>query len=378
MKICIDARPLQNANRVRGIGVLLGNLLREMGRQAGDRDEFILITQQGEGLPRIFLRERRIKTFRPLRPNRFNWIADHLFLPGIVRQSGAELFLATDFNSYLDPPPGVRVVSMLYDVIPFLFPEVLDQQPLSMRIGWPRNYRKLAKSCALIAISGATRDDAVRVFGLDPARIEVIYPGIDHKLFCAARAGVADVRERVRARYGIRGEFFIYVGDTDWRKNLPRLLTALRGLPEEALLVIAGKRARNDAQLAGKIRALGLEERVILPGFVPDEDLPPLYGAAVAMVFPSLYEGFGFPVAEAMACGCPVITSAVSSLPEVAGRAALLVDPTSTDDIQEKMQLLWDDKGERARLAAAGPDRGALFSWEECAASVLAVLMESR
>lgn len=374
MRICIDARPMQNANRVRGIGVLVGNLLREMGRQAGEGDEFILITQQGEEPPRLFARERRIRTLRPERPNRFNWIANHLLLPGIVRQSGAAVFLATDFNSYLEPLPGVRVVSMLYDVIPFLFPEVLAQQPLSIRIGWPRNFRKLRRSDGLIAISNATRDDAVRVLGIDPGRVKVIYPGIDHDLFSAARSGATDAIERVRLRYGIRCEFFIYVGDTDWRKNLPRLLTAFSGMPEEALLVIAGKRAQTDPRLAGQIGALHLEGRMVLPGFVPDEDLAPLYGSAVAMIYPSLYEGFGFPVAEAMACGCPVITSAVSSLPEVAGGAALLIDPASVEDIREKMQRLWDDHGERLRLAGAGIDRAAHFTWEECAAGVLAVL----
>ena len=374
MKICIDARPVQNANRVRGIGFLVDSLLREMGRQAGSDDEFILVTQKGAPPPRWFEQERRIVTFRPLRPNRFNWVADHLLLPGIVRRSGASVFLATDFNSYLVPPPGVRVVSMLYDVIPFLFPEVMAQQPLSIRIGWPHNYRKLRTSDALLAISRATRDDAVRVFGLDSGRITVVYPGIDHEIFTPARAGDPAEQARVREKYGAGQLFFIYVGDTDWRKNLPRLLKACATMPDEVRLLIVGKRALHDQKLAGQIGALGLERQVVLAGFVPVEDLPPLYGAAQSLLFPSLYEGFGLPVAEAMACGCPVITSNVSSLPEVAGDAGLLVDPENVEEIGAAMARIVAEKGLRERLSEAGLRQAARFSWEKCAAEVLAIL----
>ncbi len=377
MKICIDVRPVQNANRVRGIGVLIGNLLKEMGRQARPDDEFVLITQQGPAPPRWFSRERRIGTRRPERPNRFNWIADHLQLPGLVERSGASVFLATDFNSYLVPPPGIRVVSMLYDVIPFLFREVLAQQPLSIRVGWPLNYRKLRKSDALLAISGATRDDAVKVFGLDPARIRVAYPGIDHDLFSPLRAGDPVARERVLARYGIAGGFFIYVGDTDWRKNLSRLLAGFARVSGEATLVIAGKRAQSDPELAERIRRSGLEGRVKLVGFVPDEELPLLYGAALALAFPSLYEGFGFPVAEAMACGCPVITSNVSSLPEVAGDAGLLVDPESETEIAAAMERIIGDGNVRERLRLAGIGQASRFSWERYAAVVLETLRKT-
>jgi glycosyltransferase involved in cell wall biosynthesis len=345
-----------------------------MGRQGGTDDEVILLTQQGEAPPAWFKRERRIVTFRPLRPNRFNWIADHFFLTGIVQRCGAPLFLSTDFNSYLIPPPGVRVVSMLYDVIPFLFPEVMSQQPFSIRVGWPCNFRKLRRSDALIAISGATKDDAVRVLGLDPDKISVIYPGIDHDTFSPLLAGDPLKQSRVREQYCTGERYFIYVGDTDWRKNLSRLLDACFALPDDVRLLIVGKRALRDQRLAGQIEALGLRQKVILAGFVPVEDLPPLYGAAEALVFPSLYEGFGFPVAEAMACGCPVITSNVSSLPEVAGGAALLVDPASVDEISAAMRRILEDPALRERLKNDGLTQAARFTWERNAAEVFSIL----
>jgi glycosyltransferase involved in cell wall biosynthesis len=345
-----------------------------MGRQAGGDDEIILITQQGETPPVWFKCERRIVTYRPLRPNRFNWIADHMFLSRIVQRSGATVFLATDFNSYLTPPTGVRVVSTLYDVIPFLFPEVMAQQPCSIRVGWPCNFRKLRTSDALIAISKATKDDAVRVLGLDPDKISVIYPGIDHDAFSPGLAGDPLEQSRVREQYCSGERYFIYVGDTDWRKNLPRLLEACVALPVGIRLLIVGKRALHDQRLAGLIDSLGLQRRVSLAGFVPVEDLPPLYGAAEALVFPSLYEGFGFPVAEAMACGCPVITSNVSSLPEVAGDAALLVDPASVDEISAAMRRIIEESALRERLKNDGLRQAAQFTWERNAAEVLGVL----
>jgi glycosyltransferase involved in cell wall biosynthesis len=145
-------------------------------------------------------------------------------------------------------------------------------------------------------------------------------------------------------------------------------------MPQELRLVIAGKRARHDPVLAGQIGSLGLARRVVLPGFVPAEDLPPLYGAAEALLFPSLYEGFGLPVAEAMACGCPVITSNVSSLPEVAGDAGLLVDPESVAEIAAAMARIASEPGLRERFAKAGLRQAARFSWETCASEVLAIL----
>ena len=132
MKLCIDARPLQNGHRSRGVGVLVANLLRELPEFLPDA-EVALIVQQGPRIRQQFVRERRIPTFRLLRPNRFNWLADHLMLPSLVRKSGADVFLATDLNSYLRPQPGCRVVAMAYDLIPFLYPQVMASQPWPVR-----------------------------------------------------------------------------------------------------------------------------------------------------------------------------------------------------------------------------------------------------
>ena len=372
MNICIDARPLQNAHRTRGVGVLLGKLLPAMGLIAGPH-VVSLVSQNGPPLPRMFPQQQLLATHRLERPNRFNWIADQILLPGLVRRSGAELFFATDFNSYLLPQPGLNVVSMAYDLIPFVFPEAMRQQPLSVRVGWRTNFAKLRSSQSVIAISEATKSDLVRVGGISPDRIAVIYPGIDHDLFCPARALMNDKSAALLERIGIRGEFLLYVGDSEPRKNLQRILQAVSRFPRSLELLIVGKKAPIDRQLASWIADAGVADRVRFAGYVAEDQLPGLYGAARAFVFPTLYEGFGIPVVEAMACGCPVITSSVSSLPEVAGDAALLVDPESTDDIAKAIGALMNDDL-CTSLRGRGLERSRLFRWEEAAEKTWRVL----
>jgi len=375
LKICIDARPMQNAHCSRGVGIMLSNLLPEMGRQYGS-DPVTLLVQGGPSIPPFFQNEERLVTARLQRPNRFNWIVDQLLLPGIASRSGAGCFLATDFNSYLVPSPGLKVVAIGYDAIPFLFPEVMAGQPLPVRLGWRVNFPKLEKADAVIAISEASKRDLVELFALAPQRVRVVYPGIDHGLFNIANATDKARQAEVLARYGISGPFFFYVGDSEDRKNLHRCLVALAGIREPVRLVLAGKKGPTDQRLLGWIDELGLGQRLLLTGFVPDHDLPPLYGAATAFLFPSLYEGFGLPVVEAMACGCPVITSNISSLPEVAGGAALLVNPSDASAIGEAMVRLLTDAQLRHELGTAGLEQAQRFSWQRTAAEVIGVLRE--
>lgn len=377
MKLLIDARPLQNGHRTRGVGTLLQNLLPALGLRTEPSDSVALITMEGREVPPLFNHEQSIKTFRLERPNRFNWIADHLFLPGLARRSGAEVFFATDFNSYLIPTGGVRVVSMAYDLIPFIFPESMAAQPLPVKVGWRINFPKLVKSNAIIAISEATKQDLIRLFKIDPERITVIYPGINHTLFNVSYAQDRSRQKEVLARYGIAGNFFLYVGDSEWRKNLQRCLEAIVEIDPEIKLVLVGKRALNDSTLLGWIDSLGLRQRVIMTGFVPDVELPLLYGAADAFLFPSIYEGFGLPVAEAMACGCPVITSSVSSMPEVAGHAGILVDPSSVAGIHCAMSKILTDTALRKQLQQAGPIQAQKFNWSQTAVATMALLRKA-
>jgi glycosyltransferase involved in cell wall biosynthesis len=265
-------------------------------------------------------------------------------------------------------------VATVHDLGYLYFPGAhrpVDRRYLDWSTAW--NARQ---SSAVIADSQATKDDLVRAYGINPAAIHVIYLG--------AREHLAPVREcgvlaETRRKYGIADRYLLYVGTLQPRKNLGRVLEAFARLAgagqlDGVQLVLAGKSGWLSEDLRARIRASGIGERVLLPGYIDDVDLAPLMSGAIAFIFPSLYEGFGMPVLEAQACGAAVMTGTNSSLPEVAGDAALLVDPLDVDAIAAAMQRLVDDVALRDDLVRRGFENIKRFSWEKCARETLAVL----
>jgi glycosyltransferase involved in cell wall biosynthesis len=182
----------------------------------------------------------------------------------------------------------------------------------------------------------------------------------------------------VATRYGIHGPYFLFVGTAEPRKNLVRLVEAFgrakSGPVREHTLVLAGKAGWGDAALRSAIARLDSAVRIFQPGYVAAEDLPALYGAATAFLFPSLVEGFGIPPLEAMACGCPVLASAAPALDEVVGDAGLLVDPWDVESIAEGIRRLGEEDELRETLKARGLRRAKEFSWDRTTAETLAVL----
>jgi glycosyltransferase involved in cell wall biosynthesis len=231
----------------------------------------------------------------------------------------------------------------------------------------------------VIAVSQATQDDLVQHYGIEPDKITVVYSGWDERMRPVEDEATI---EGVKARYHVRGEYVLYVGTLQPRKNLGRLLEAFGLLRKRAQrgeapgLVIAGRKGWLYDQITQQVERLGLESEVVFPGYVPQDDLPALLSGARLFVFPSLYEGFGLPVLEAMACGTPVLCSNVSSLPEVAGDAALLVDPLDVKGMAKAMNRLLQDEGLRTELVERGYRQVRQFSWERCARETLAVLEE--
>ncbi|NJM05888.1 glycosyltransferase family 4 protein [Candidatus Gracilibacteria bacterium] len=229
------------------------------------------------------------------------------------------------------------------------------------------------RATRVIAISQATKDALVQHYNVDPTRVAVVH----HGLSAAFRPADTPAITTVCARYGLQKPFFLYIGTVQPRKNLARLIAAFRTIAERIgaiELVIAGKRGWLTEQIEAEAAHAGLGARVRFIGFVPDAELPALLSAARAFVFPSLYEGFGMPVLEAMGCGTPVLTANTSALPEIAGDAALLVDPSDTEAIAAALQQLADDAALRADLSARGLQRAAHFTWERCAEETLQVL----
>lgn len=272
--------------------------------------------------------------------------------------------------------PNVPTVVTIHDVIPLVLPNY-------GRASHVRAYMKLVsaaarRASAILTVSETSKQDIVRILGIPPEQIHVTYNAADSSLrpICNRSA-----LEGIRDSYGITGDFLLYFGGFDRRKNVERTLLAYRAARDSfhhpCQLVLAGSLGLVGHPLypdpRSMILRLGLEGEVLVTGRISEEEKPVLYSAAVGFVFPSLYEGFGMPVLEAMACGTPVITSNSSSLPEVAGDAALLVDPTSVEAIAEAMVRVVNDAGLRGELSRRGLQRAAQFSWEASAAKTLEV-----
>jgi glycosyltransferase involved in cell wall biosynthesis len=224
----------------------------------------------------------------------------------------------------------------------------------------------------ILAVSEATKADLVASYGTPPEKITVAYHGCDETLI--------PIRDPARiaatkTRYGIAGDYFLYLGTLQPRKNLARIVAAFASVESKATLVLAGQHGWLYGDLFNQVHHLGLGNRVLFPGYVHDEDKAALLSGALAFVFPSLYEGFGLPVLEAQACGCPVITSTTSSLPEVTAEdAALFVDPQNSAAIATAMQRTADDPTLRETLVERGFINVRRFSWATCAQTVLDVI----
>jgi alpha-1,3-rhamnosyl/mannosyltransferase len=260
------------------------------------------------------------------------------------------------------PPRRPRLTATIYDMTCWLMPELHSAANLRA----DRTYCELLRHAhRLIAISQSSKDDAVRTLGLSPDRITVIYPGIAGSFFDPAPAAV----ESVRARYNLQRPFVLAVGTIEPRKNVDALVKAFAALPagtrETFDLVLAGPSGWASAETTGLLRS------VRYLGYVPEPDIAPLTAAAAVFAYPSLYEGFGFPVAQAMAAGVAVITSNISSLPEITGDAALLIDPRSQAELTDGLNRLLSSPPLRAELAERGRARARLFRWPDCAAKSL-------
>lgn len=217
----------------------------------------------------------------------------------------------------------------------------------------------------IIAVSQATAHDLTSLLGLPEERITVVLNGVSETLEPASQ----EVQRTVREKYGLPQAFFLYLGTIEPRKNLVRLVKAFDQVAAHVQLdlVIAGRTGWKTGPVEAAISAAHRRDRIHRIGYVPAADMNALLSAACIFTYPSLYEGFGIPVAEAMACGTPVITSNVSSLPEVAGDSALLIDPEDIDDLAHKMRLLAGDPTQRQALTEKGRTQAAAFSWVRAA-----------
>lgn len=251
--------------------------------------------------------------------------------------------------------PGLKTVVTVHDLGSEYLPK-MHQLKQRLYLSFMQRIQ-LRGATKLIAVSKATKEDLVKKIGIEPEKISVVYEGYNKELF---RPYTLDP-----------SPYFLFVGTVQPRKNLERVIRAVSYT--NAQLVIAGQKGWMSDEIYQLPKKIGIEDKVKFLGFVPDEKLAALYSGAIALVFPSLFEGFGLPILEAQACGCPVITSNVSSMPEVAGKGAIYVNPYDVDDIVKEMNRIKNQES-RIKLIKAGFQNIKRFSWEKCARETLKVL----
>ena len=374
-------------------GAGIGRFTRELIRALLSLDsphEYILFAATG-GLPRSITEPRLAYVTQPA-------IARHLQFAICNLQFLSDDWLHRIWHRARLPIPIEAAIGRvdLFHEPDFVLPPTLPRTPTVLTVhdltfvrdpesAFPRLRRYLnrvvprsvARATHVLADSAATKNDLVELFHTSPDKITVLYGGVDARF-----APVRDPERlaAVRAKYNIGLDPFILgIGTIQPRKNYKRLIQAFchsptspRSLRLSNLVIVGGKGWLYD-DIFAEVKRLGLEGCVLFPGFVDDDDLPALYSAADVLAFPSIYEGFGLPILEAMACGTPVVTSVTSSLPELAGDAALLVEPTDVDAIAAALRRLLQEADLRRRLVAAGFDQARKFTWEKAAAQLLEI-----
>ncbi len=358
---------LRHVAQLGGVGTYTRSLVAHLLRHDRDNDYVLLYSDPAL----VGSRADPPRVIEEAVPARSSLLWDQWTVPALARKHRLDLV----FNPKLSVPllARCRKIFVMHGGEWFVFPE--NYSPafrLYHRVFGPL-YCRFADS--FVAATHAAADDIARALGIDRRKIRAIHHGVDPR-FCGA-ADAAESR-RLRQAHGLPERYVLWVGQIYPMKNVGGLIRAFRRVRErfDCGLVLAGKphlKAERDLAL---IESCGLERDVVRLGWVPDEDLPALYRQAAVFAFPSLYEGFGIPIVEAMACGCPVVTSNRGAPAEVAGDAALLVDPGDDASIADGICRVLGDGGLREDLVARGRRRAAAFTWEACAAETLALFRE--
>ena len=365
MRIAFDGTTLTPGRT--GVGYYTEHLLQHLAREVESTgDELVVISNQPVDTQVPLPPHVRVHEGHRF-PIRIGWMQ--------LRAARALEALAPDVahftNGMVPAGAAVSTVVTIHDMSLRLYPQCHPVRRLLLNR--PLMHVAIQRASAIVTVSHSTRRDLLRLHGLAPERVSVVHE--------AASPVFRPIRDRarldgIRAKYGLPDRFILYVGTIEPRKNLPRLIDAFAQARRAGIghdLVCVGPYGWSSRDLVGRIEQLGLSGHVHFTGYVPFDDLPVIYNLGELFVFPSLYEGFGLPVVEAMASGTPVLTANTSSLVEIAGDGAETVDPMNTEALGHAILRLLTDEPRRRDLAERGRQRSRAFSWSQTARDMLAV-----
>jgi glycosyltransferase involved in cell wall biosynthesis len=372
MRIGINGQLLRD--RYGGIDYYIVDLVNSMARLCPENEYLVYADKrvfENDTFPRDGINRRATSFPNRIRSCRIIW--EQMRLPSLLIRDQVDVLHAPGYIMPL--APGVPTVVTIPDVISFLLPRLCETaNRLYFRLFLPAVSRRAGR---IITMSESSRKDIIRVLGVDRVKIDVIHSGV-HSSFVP----IADESELrgIRAKYGLPDRLVLFVGKLEPKKNIVRIIQAFSLLKEKYAiphdLVIVGPKGWLFGDIFKAVDELRLHRRVHFLGHVPRSDLPYLYNAADVFVFPSLYEGFGFPPLEAMACGTPVVTSSVSAIPEMVGDGALMVEPTDVGAISRAVYSILTEENLREELREKGRQRVKLFSWTKTARKTLGVYEE--
>ena len=361
MKIAIDARPAEKSGF--GIARYTCGLVGALSR-LDDENEYILLVNYDKLAP-LVQRKKNLSLYKI--GSKWMGLGEQLELPAVLNKLKPDLFHATSFVAplfYAD-----KQVITIHDMIHLLFPE---HYGIKQRFYYNFVMKKLMHAAAqVIAVSESTRKDILSYYKVGPEKVHVIYNGLDDNF---KRIDDVDQITKFKKSRLLPERFVLYVGNRKKHKNLNGIFKAFAQFKKEASndfhLVISGNRDDRILSLAAE---LGISKWLVFAGQIGDEAMPLLYNSAALLLCLSFHEGFGYPPLEAMACGVPVIVSAVSSLPEVVGSAGILVDPFDDRESARMITKVLTDKTLAAELSKEGITRAKEFSWDKCARETIAV-----
>lgn len=374
MRIGIDARPMLSEGT--GVGIYTLNLIKNIGALDPINKYILFSNSFRDRFPFSSLRPPKNFEYRDFRiPSRLlKGLWNYFFYPPLESFIGkVDIFHSP--HSIPVPVKKARLIVTIHDLFFVKHPELAGRRVSDEHKRLSRSY--LSKVRRIITVSNNSKKDIVEIFGISPEKVTVIYEGVDN-IFRVINEKTS--LEYIRGVYGLPKEFILFVGTISPRKNPDYLIEAFSIIKKRRIkdifLITIGPRGLKADETLRLISKKNLEGSVRHIGYVPYEYMPYLYNMASLLVYPSLYEGFGLPPLEAMACGIPVIASNVSSMPEILGDAALLVDPYNPHEIADTIERLLYDEPLRKTLVEKGMKRAQSYSWEETAKKTLKVYEE--